>query len=273
MLVEGIDRTDDGPTAIGASSSRPRSPTGSRRSSASAPTTSCGSRPSRARAAARTRACGRSGARATRSSSTGVSVLPLDVWDAVEIGRRVRDGPVPGDPHRARGRPAAAARRLRARVVGAARRACATTCGPRCSRRPASSPTSSSCPNDALLRLGPPHKIPRVSRRDDATSSRSGPSGRYDDARRPARRRGGSRTTRSTATSAPRPTVLTELGVAGQAACCGARCSSEAGQFWPYVCGTVLAGARLSCADATDGEAHARRDVPAADASTTRCSA
>src|SRR5262249_23256749 len=30
---------------------------------------------------------------------------------------------------------------------------------------------------------------------------------------------------------------------------------SQAGQFWPYVCGTVLAGARLSCADATRGEA------------------
>jgi hypothetical protein len=30
---------------------------------------------------------------------------------------------------------------------------------------------------------------------------------------------------------------------------------SEAGQFWPYVCGTVMAGGRLSCADATYGEA------------------
>ena len=30
---------------------------------------------------------------------------------------------------------------------------------------------------------------------------------------------------------------------------------SEAGQFWPYVCGTVLAGGRLSCADSTYGEA------------------
>ena len=30
---------------------------------------------------------------------------------------------------------------------------------------------------------------------------------------------------------------------------------ANAGQFWPYVCGTVLAGARLSCADATRGEA------------------
>jgi len=30
---------------------------------------------------------------------------------------------------------------------------------------------------------------------------------------------------------------------------------SQAGQFWPYVCGTVMAGGRLSCADATYGEA------------------
>jgi hypothetical protein len=30
---------------------------------------------------------------------------------------------------------------------------------------------------------------------------------------------------------------------------------SQAGQFWPYVCGTVMAGARLSCADASYGEA------------------
>ena len=30
---------------------------------------------------------------------------------------------------------------------------------------------------------------------------------------------------------------------------------SEAGQFWPYVCGTVMAGSRLSCADSTYGEA------------------
>jgi hypothetical protein len=30
---------------------------------------------------------------------------------------------------------------------------------------------------------------------------------------------------------------------------------ANAGQFWPYICGTVLAGGRLSCADATKGEA------------------
>jgi hypothetical protein len=29
----------------------------------------------------------------------------------------------------------------------------------------------------------------------------------------------------------------------------------EAGQFWPYVVGTVLAGAQLSCTDATEGDA------------------
>ncbi len=48
--------------------------------------------------------------------------------------------------------------------------------------------------------------------------------------------------------------VLTELGVAGKRVLW---CSmlSQAGQFWPYVCGSYLAGARLSCADATAGEA------------------
>jgi hypothetical protein len=48
--------------------------------------------------------------------------------------------------------------------------------------------------------------------------------------------------------------VLTELGVAGGRVLW---CSmlSQAGQHWPYVCGTVLAGAKLSCADSTFGEA------------------
>jgi hypothetical protein len=48
--------------------------------------------------------------------------------------------------------------------------------------------------------------------------------------------------------------VLTELGVAGKHVLW---CSmlSQAGQFWPYVCGSYLAGARLSCADSTAGEA------------------
>jgi hypothetical protein len=48
--------------------------------------------------------------------------------------------------------------------------------------------------------------------------------------------------------------LLTELGVSGRRVLW---CSmlSQAGQFWPYVCGTVMAGARLSCADSTYGEA------------------
>jgi hypothetical protein len=48
--------------------------------------------------------------------------------------------------------------------------------------------------------------------------------------------------------------VLGELGVAGRRVLW---CSmlSQAGQHWPYVCGTVLAGAKLSCADSTFGEA------------------
>ena len=48
--------------------------------------------------------------------------------------------------------------------------------------------------------------------------------------------------------------LLGEFGVAGRRVLW---CSmlSQAGQFWPYVCGTVMAGAKLSCADATYGEA------------------
>jgi hypothetical protein len=48
--------------------------------------------------------------------------------------------------------------------------------------------------------------------------------------------------------------VLTGLGLAGKGVLW---CSmlAEAGQFWPYVCGTVMAGSRLSCADSTYGEA------------------
>ena len=48
--------------------------------------------------------------------------------------------------------------------------------------------------------------------------------------------------------------VLTGLDLAGKRMLW---CSmlSEAGQFWPYLCGTVIAGSRLSCADSTYGEA------------------
>lgn len=48
--------------------------------------------------------------------------------------------------------------------------------------------------------------------------------------------------------------VLTDLDLAGRRVLW---CSmlSEAGQFWPYLCGTVMAGGRLSCADSTYGEA------------------
>jgi hypothetical protein len=48
--------------------------------------------------------------------------------------------------------------------------------------------------------------------------------------------------------------VLGAIGIAGSGVLW---CSmlAEAGQFWPYICGTVMAGGRLSCADATPGEA------------------
>jgi hypothetical protein len=47
---------------------------------------------------------------------------------------------------------------------------------------------------------------------------------------------------------------LAELGVGGRRVLW---CSmlSQAGQHWPYICGTVMAGAQLSCADASYGEA------------------
>jgi hypothetical protein len=48
--------------------------------------------------------------------------------------------------------------------------------------------------------------------------------------------------------------VLSDLGLAGKRVLW---CSmlSQAGQFWPYTCGTVMAGGKLSCADSTYGEA------------------
>jgi hypothetical protein len=48
--------------------------------------------------------------------------------------------------------------------------------------------------------------------------------------------------------------VLAELGVDGRRVLW---CSmlAQAGQYWPYVCATVMVGARLSCADASYGEA------------------
>ena len=48
--------------------------------------------------------------------------------------------------------------------------------------------------------------------------------------------------------------VLGDLGIGG-AGVLWCSMLSDAGQCWPYVCGTVLAGGRLSCADATEGEA------------------
>jgi hypothetical protein len=48
--------------------------------------------------------------------------------------------------------------------------------------------------------------------------------------------------------------VLAELEIAGRGVLW---CSmlAQAGSFWPYVCATFLSGGRLSCADATVGEA------------------
>ena len=48
--------------------------------------------------------------------------------------------------------------------------------------------------------------------------------------------------------------VLGDLGI-GDDGVLWCSMLSDAGQCWPYVVGTVLAGGRLSCADATEGEA------------------
>jgi hypothetical protein len=51
------------------------------------------------------------------------------------------------------------------------------------------------------------------------------------------------------------PGVLTELGVGRGDRVLFASMLSEAAHFWPLIVGTMLAGAQLSCADATSGEA------------------
>ena len=239
MLVEGVD-ADDGESA--ASSSRPRStttiapldPVPLRRHRAP------DDRAVRVRPHARADVAGRPQERRDRRRR------PFGAADRRvgrgRDGRRVRDGPVPGDPHRARGRPAAPARRLRARVASRARRGARRGARPRCCRRVGVEPDVELVPNEALLRLGPPHKIPRVAtavtHADVALGDRV-----LRRRRRAGARRGGSRTTRSTATSATRQRGARRARRRGHAACCGARCSREAGQMWPYVCGTVLAGA------------------------------
>jgi hypothetical protein len=49
--------------------------------------------------------------------------------------------------------------------------------------------------------------------------------------------------------------VVAELGIGPGGRVLHCSMLSEAGQFWPLVVGTMLAGAQLSCADATAGEA------------------
>ena len=49
--------------------------------------------------------------------------------------------------------------------------------------------------------------------------------------------------------------ALDELGVRGGDRVLFCSMLAESGQFWPFVVGAMLAGAQLSCADATEGEA------------------
>src|SRR5439155_24676424 len=152
----------------------------------------------------------------------GLSVLPLDVWGAVESVDACAMGLFQII------RTARTVDRLRLRV-GYASDWSAKLDGVRDGVRAAvldatgTEPDVELVPNDALLRLGPPHKIPRVSRScRPRTPSRSGRSARTPTtAAGPCR--GRSRTTRSTATSASRrrcsPSSASRAG-----ACCGARC-------------------------------------------------
>ena len=147
-----------------ASSSPPRWPTASRRSCGSAPTTSCGSPTTLACAGAPTCACGRSAARATRSSSTEFRCCRSTCGERSRASTRARSGLFQVIRAARRGRPAAAARRATRRtwshrldtVRDELMAAVLTAMGVE--------PDVELVPNDALLRLGPPHKIPRVAR-------------------------------------------------------------------------------------------------------------
>ena len=96
----------------------------------------------------------------------GRSVLPIDVWAAVESVDACAMGLFQVIRTAREGRHAAAARRVRGPPLPAtARRGHATRCGPRSRRRSDVEPDVELVPNDALLQLGPPHKIPRVAPR------------------------------------------------------------------------------------------------------------
>ena len=171
-------------------------------------------------------------------------------------GRRVRDGPVPGRSGPPRGRRAAAARRVRGRRgrarVDAVRddvRGRGARGDRRRARRRARARTTRCCGSVRRTRS-------RGWRRDDRDRRR--------------RRVVGRRLLRRRATAASpweishdeierdigaRRDVLGELGVARASACCAARCSPRPASSGRTSCGTMLAGAQLSCADATEGEA------------------
>ena len=157
----------------------------------------------RARAGARTRGCGRSAARATRSSSTAGSVLPIDVWAAVESVDACAMGLFQVIRTDARGRHAAAARRVRARrartrLDSVARR----RARPRCSPRLGVEPDVELVPERGAAASSVRRTRSRGWRSDDRRrdASRCGRR-RATTTARPARRRGRSRTTRSSATS------------------------------------------------------------------------
>ena len=222
---------------------------------------------SRARADARTRACGRIGRKSDEIVVDGKPGAADRRVGRGRVRRRVRDGPVPGDPHRTAGRPPAAARRLRARVRG---------------QRLARS--SDDVRGAVLAASGVEPDVELVPERGAAASSvrrtrsRGWPSddatmtdeaavgvGAYETAPGATSweisARGDPTRHRRSATRA-----LEALGVRGgdRVLCCSML--SEAGQFWPFIV-RHDAGGRAALVRRRDRRrSGARRDVPAAHA-------
>ncbi len=181
----------------------------------------------------------------------GRSVLPTDVWAAVEtvdacamglfqVIRPARGGP-PAAPGRIRRRRRAAPRwgARRGPGRGGRRRRCGTRRRARAERRAASPRPAAQDPARGSAMTAATDALWGVGSYIDATGRRVPWRISHDEIGRDI----------GAATK-----VLSELSVSGKGVLW---CSmlSQAGQFWPYVCGTFLAGARLSCADATTGEA------------------
>src|SRR5262245_4112291 len=157
-------------------------------------------------------------------------------------------GPVPSDPHEPRARPAPAAGRICARVGRAHRHRARPSCrggqygGRSRTRRRAGAERGAVAARSAAQDSAGRARMTAlwaVGSYADGDGRRASWEISHDEINRDI----GSATR-----------VLSDLDLAGKGVLW---CSmlAEAGQFWPYICGTVMAGARLSCADATSGEA------------------